>query len=260
MVRVQIRQPPADIAPTRGDRAQLEARVAIDQPGAERAGVPGGAEHGRRYESRTLPDSCVVSAAAIRRRRPATSSSVSVRSARAEVQPQRQRDVAGVRSAPGRGRRRTPRRRSVAPRRRARATASTSSAGTASETITARSSRTSGKLVTSAYSGVVTVVIGDVQIELEGGDGGLEPPLGRDLGMQLADPARRRAADDDLPAAAGMQERLGIAGLGDGPVGTRIESSMPPSTPLAAKKSAARGSGSRQVAGRAGPLSSAATW
>ena len=49
------------------------------------------------------------------------------------------------------------------------------------------------------------------------GHGGLEAPLGRDLGMQLADPARRRAADDDLPAAAGMQERLGIAGLGDGP-------------------------------------------
>ena len=54
-------------------------------------------------------------------------------------------------------------------------------------------------------------------VQLEGRDGGVKAPLTGDLGMQLADPARRRAGDDDLPAAARMQERLGIAGLGDGP-------------------------------------------
>ena len=79
MMGIEVVEPAAYIG-TCGDRRQLEGRVAVHQPGAERTRIAGGAEHGDARSHGPVPAARMASAAAILRRRAATSSSVSVRS------------------------------------------------------------------------------------------------------------------------------------------------------------------------------------
>ena len=129
-----------------------------------------------------------------------------------------------------------------------------------SATITARSSRTSGKLVTSSIEGSAPGSATASRSSSNAATGSVEVPLRRHQRMDLPQPAGGRAVEQDPRRATRVQERLGLVAALHAPRDPHgVE--QPGEHALGGEEVGAAGeSASRQVAGLTGPVSSAAEW